>query len=132
MQLQLLDLTNAARAQAGCAPVQLDLLLQHVAEAHAHAMAINGYFDHIDRAGRAVGERLLAAGYNYRWAGENISAGKDDIEAVFHWWMSSAGHRANIVKQEFCAMGLGHTYVADDRLGFHHYWVQVFAAPLLF
>lgn len=130
MQLQLLDLTNAARAQTGCAPVQLDPLLQLVANAHAQAMATAGYFDHIDRAGRGVGERLLAAGYNYRWAGENISAGKNDVEAVFHWWMSSAGHRANIVKMEFSAMGLGYAYIADDRLGFHHYWVQVFAAPL--
>lgn len=130
MQLQLLDLTNAARVQAGCAPVQFDPLLQRVADAHAQAMAAAGYFDHIDRAGCGVGERLLAAGYNYRWAGENISAGKDNVEAVFHWWMTSAAHRDNIVKAEFNAMGLGYAYVADDRLGFHHYWVQVFAAPL--
>jgi uncharacterized protein YkwD len=130
MQLQLLELTNAARTQAGCAPLHSDPLLQRVANAHAQAMAGAGYFDHIDRAGLGVGERLLAAGYNYRWAGENISAGKDDIAAVFYWWMSSTGHRANIVKAEFSAMGLGHAYVADDRLGFHHYWVQVFAAPL--
>lgn len=130
MQLQLLDLTNAARAQAGCAPVQGDPLLQRVANAHAQAMAGAGYFDHVDRAGRGVGERLLAAGYTYGWAGENISAGKDAIEAVFHWWMSSAGHRANIVQAAFSAMGLGYAYVAEDRLGFHHYWVQVFAAPL--
>jgi uncharacterized protein YkwD len=130
MHLQLLELTNIARQQAGAAPLHLDPILQNVAHAHALAMASAGYFDHVDRLGRGVGERLLDAGYNYRWCGENISAGKDRIDAVFHWWMSSPPHRTNILKPEFTAMGLGHAHVGSDRLAFHHYWVQVFASPL--
>ena len=43
-QQQLLDLTNAVRAQAGCAPVQGEPLLQRVADMHAQAMAAAGYF----------------------------------------------------------------------------------------
>lgn len=130
MDLQLLNLTNAARQSAGLASLRLDPILQRAAQGHALAMASGGFFDHIDRLGRGVGERLLDAGYNYRWAGENISAGKDQVEAVLQWWLSSAPHRENILKPEFTAMGLGHAFIANDRLAFHHYWVQVLASPL--
>ncbi|MDB6063676.1 MAG: hypothetical protein JWM78_3779 [Verrucomicrobiaceae bacterium] len=130
MHSRILYLTNIARQQRGIATVQHDPILQQVAQAHAEAMASGGYFDHVDRQLRGVGERLLDAGYNYRWAGENISAGKDNVDAVFEWWLTSAAHRANILKPEFTGAGFGYAFIADDRLSFHHYWVHVFAAPL--
>ena len=89
LQSILLTLTNAARARAGAPSLSGSALLGQVAQGHAEAMAHGGYFDHIDTQGRGVGERLLAAGYNYRWCGENISAGKDTAEAVVQWWLES-------------------------------------------
>lgn len=130
MESLLLSLTNEARSAAGIAPLQFDATLQRVAQEHAQAMANAGFFDHVDQRGGAIGERLLQSGYNYRWAGENISAGKDSVGAVFDWWMTSDGHRANILQPDFQMMGMGYAYVAVDRLAFNHYWVQVFAAPL--
>lgn len=130
MQDRFISLCNEARAQHGVGPLQADALLQQVAQSHAQAMAQGGYLDHVDTQGRAVGERLMAAGFVYRWAGENISAGKADIDAVFHWWMSSAGHRANILKAEYQLSGCGYAFVAVDARAFHHYWVQVFATRL--
>src|SRR5688572_7138691 len=126
----MLNLVNQARGSCRVLPLQLDHLLVRVAQQHAETMALQGYFDHIDLQGQAVGERLLAQGYNYRWAGENISAGKSDLNEVFNWWMTSSGHRANILKQEFTCVGFGYFHIAQDRNAFHHYWVQVFAAPL--
>lgn len=125
----LLRLCNQARFDAGVNLLQVHSSLQAVAQGHAEAMATGAYFDHVDTQGRGAGERLLAAVFNYRWAGENISAGKQDVEAVFHWWMSSVGHRANILKAEFTLMGLGYCFIESDRLAFQHYWVQIFAAP---
>jgi len=104
-------------------------LLERVAQNHAEAMARGAYFDHIDTQGRGVGERLLAAGYNYRWCGENISAGKANAEAVVQWWLESDGHRANLLKPEFTEAGFGYCFIAQDKNSFHHYWVQVLAAP---
>ncbi len=126
----LLKLTNIARAHAGAAPLHTNALLEQVAQDHAEAMARGAYFDHVDTLGRGVGERLLAARYNYRWCGENISAGKPCAEAVVQWWLSSESHRANIVKPEFTETGFGYCYIARDRNSFHHYWVQVLGAPL--
>ena len=126
----LLLLTNTVRAEIGLVPLRENTVLAQVAQEHAAAMALGGYFDHIDNAGRGVGERLLAAGYNYRWCGENISAGKHDAAEVMRWWLSSDGHRANILKPEFVETGFGYYFIAADRNVFHHYWVQVFATHL--
>ncbi len=127
----LLRATNAARHSAGIKPVHNHPLLQRAAQAHAAAMALGGYFDHVDNAGRGVGERLLAEGYNYRWSGENISAGKDQPQAVIDWWLSSRSHRDNMLKAEFTDVGFGYYFIAQDKNQFHHYWVQVFASPLI-
>ncbi len=127
---QLLALCNNARQAHGVAPLQWSAQLAAVAQRHAQAMATQGYFDHVDRQHRAVGERLNDSGYRYRWAGENISAGLDDVAAVFDWWMQSEGHRANILGADFTETGLGHCSVDPDWQQMHHYWVQVFGARL--
>lgn len=126
----LLRLSNAARFEQGLPSLRIDARLHAVAQSHAQAMAGGAWFDHVDTQGRAVGERLLDAGFRYRWAGENISAGKDRIDDVFHWWMSSEGHRANILKPEFGLMGAGYWYIERDVRSFHHYWVQVMASEM--
>lgn len=130
LQAALLTLANDARAQTGLPSLRMNPLLLQIAQNHAATMAGEGYFDHIDTQGRGVGERLLAAGYNYRWAGENISAGKQFAAEVMQWWLTSESHRANLFKAEFTETGFGYCYSEHDRLSFHHYWVQVFAAPL--
>ncbi len=110
--------------------MRANTLLEQVAQAHAEAMARGAYFDHIDTQGYGVGQRLLAAGYNYRWCGENISAGKNNAEDVVQWWLESAGHRANILKAEFTETGFGYCFIEHDKNSFYHYWVQVSASPL--
>lgn len=127
---QLLALCNHARQAIGVAPLQWSQALSRVARQHAQAMAMEGYFDHVDRQGRGVGERLNDSGYRYRWAGENISAGLETIDAVFAWWMQSDGHRANILSPNFTELGLGHHFCDPDHQQLRHYWVQVFGTRL--
>lgn len=126
----ILELTNRTRLANGLQPLQWSATLAAVAQQHADAMAYGAWFDHIDTQGRGVGERLLNNGYNYRWAGENISAGKAQAQATFDWWMQSEAHRDNILKAEFTVAGFGYRFIAQDQRSFHHYWVQVLASPL--
>jgi uncharacterized protein YkwD len=61
-------------------------------------------------------------GVDYRAAGENIAAGQKTPEDVVNSWMNSSGHRANILSENFTAIGVG---VAEDVNG-TLYWVQMF------
>ncbi|ALG66875.1 CAP domain-containing protein [Beggiatoa leptomitoformis] len=124
----LLILTNTARHNAGLAAVECHPILMNSAQKHAEEMAQHNYVDHIDLHGWASGDRLKAQGYEYRFAGENISAGINEPIAMMNGWMSSTGHRANILKPEFTVTGFGYAYCENSS--YKHYWVQVFASPL--
>ena len=58
-------------------------------------------------------------------AGENIAMGQRTTDEVHVDWMESDGHRANILRPEFSAMGVGIVCRADGRM-----WAtQVFGLP---
>ena len=52
---------------------------------------------------------------------ENIARGHDSADRVMAAWMSSDGHRANILRAEFGRIGVC-AWEADGVL----YWVQLF------
>ncbi len=63
----------------------------------------------------------------YAWAGENIAAGPDTPQDVVNAWMNSPSHRANILRAEFTAIGVGFTN--DTTTIYDTYWTQIFASP---
>jgi uncharacterized protein YkwD len=104
---QVVVLVNEARASAGCGPVRLNAQLTAAAQAHSDDMAANGYFSHTSLDGRTFDERIRAAGYTGGYLGENIAQGQSGAQAVHDAWMSSAGHRRNILDCNFDAIGMG-------------------------
>ena len=63
---------------------------------------------------------LTEAGVSYARAGENIAYGQSTPEAVVQSWMSSSGHRANILSSSFTTIGIGCTVVNGTA-----YWAQL-------
>jgi uncharacterized protein YkwD len=132
---RVLALVNAERARVGCGPVSMDTKLVAAAQAHSRDMAVNNFFNHRGSSGNTVVERANAAGYSWGRIGENIAAGQSTPESVMSGWMSSAGHRENILNCRFVHIGVGYTHQTDDQplpgfsVPFYHYWTQVFAAP---
>jgi uncharacterized protein YkwD len=110
--------TNAAREEAGCAPVKVDERLRSIAQEHASDMARHGYLEHEDRDGTSSGERIGSAGYS-NVTGENLANGYASAAEVMNVWMRSAGHRRNIEDCAFTHIGVG--YAPNG-----HYWVQDF------
>lgn len=107
---------NELRAQAGVAPLTLNVQLIAAAQGHAADMAAKGYFSHTGPDGRGPGQRLAATGYQASTWGENIASGYADWNATITAWMGSAGHRANLLNARFKELGLGlasRRYVAD-------------------
>lgn len=53
--------------------------------------------------------------------GENIAKGQKTVDRVMAAWMSSSGHRANILRASYGSIG-----VACLQSGGVYYWVQLF------
>ena len=62
---------------------------------------------------------MRAFGISYKTAGENIARGYQTPVAVVNAWMSSPGHRANILNSTYTHIGVG--YVSSGS-----YWTQIF------
>jgi uncharacterized protein YkwD len=109
--------TNLARVQNGLSPLVWDADLYRMARTHSEKMARDGYFSHVTPEGMRLTDRAREAGIlHYSVLGENIAynQGYDDPGAfAVEKWMSSPGHRANILSPEFRASAIG-TFVSSD------------------
>jgi uncharacterized protein YkwD len=124
---QVVTLTNAERAKAGCGPLTVDATLTAVAQAHSQDMATSDYFDHNSQDGRTPFDRMTAAGYRYSTAAENIAAGQRTPQDVMTAWMNSPGHRANILNCALTQIGVGYAAASSSTYGV--YWTQDFGTP---
>ncbi len=118
------SMLNAVRASNGAGSVTYDARLGAAAAGHANDMLRNGFFSHTGSNGSSVGDRVTAAGYQWRTVGENIARGQPDEEAVLQAWVNSPGHQRNNVNPAFEDFAL-----AKAGSGSQQYWVVVLAAP---
>lgn len=124
---KVVDLVNQHRASKGLVQLQATTSLTNAGIWKSRHMAKYAYMTHGDPAppvARTVAERLLACEYpsdRYGW-GENIAAGYSTPESVMQAWLNSTGHRANIEKPTFRAIGVGAAASSTGRL----YWTQEF------
>ena len=84
-------------------------------------MAARNFFDHTNPDGLDFVARATAAGYPNPRA-ENIAAGQPDPQAVMNSWLTSEGHRANILNCDLMDIGVG--VGTGGQYGI--YWTQVF------
>ena len=125
---EIITLTNEERAALGAPRLHAAAQLGSSAERKAQDMASRGYFAHSAPYGKDPWAWLREAGYEYRYAGENLAVRFVDSRDVIDAWMSSPSHRANITKAQYSEIGVG---VAQ---GFYNgepatYVVQYFGAP---
>ena len=59
--------------------------------------------------GKKPSDRVSAAGYDWRWVGENIAWGEEPppAEKIFKDWMDSPHHKENILRKEYKEIGIG-------------------------
>jgi len=108
---------NLARVKNRLSPLAWDADLYRMARIHSEKMARDGYFSHVTPEGMRLRDRARAVGIlHFSVLGENIAynQGYDDPGAfAVEKWMSSPGHRANILSPEFRASAIG-TFVSAD------------------
>lgn len=116
---RVVELVNDERARAGCAPVTVNTALTEAAQRHSEDMAATGTMSHSGSGGSSPGDRITSAGYSWSTYGENVAYGYSTPEQVMQGWMTSPGHRANILNCAFEEIGVG---LAQPG----HYWTQDF------
>ena len=120
---QVVDLVNQERAKAGCQALTVNDKLTLAAQRHSQDQADHRTMTHDGSDGSDVGNRLDRVGYTWRAYGENVAWNQQSPAAVMAAWMSSPGHRANILNCSFTEIGVG---VARSN---GPYWTQDFGTP---
>jgi uncharacterized protein YkwD len=119
--------TNAERQKLGLAVLSRNAALMNAAQLQANQMAALNRMAH-DLPGASypsLSSRLDFVRYQMRASGENVAEGYPSPAAVVAGWMTSPGHRSNIVSTQFTQMGAG---VATAQSG-RKFYAQVFARP---
>ncbi|MBN1851990.1 MAG: CAP domain-containing protein [Pirellulales bacterium] len=106
IQQKLIQQTNTVRAQHGIFPLAVDRHLVLTAERHTAWMTNTRSFQHSSDP-----------------VGENIALGQRSVPEVMHSWMSSPGHRANILSRRYRRIGVCAYRAPDGSV----YWCQQFA-----
>ncbi|MBQ8201679.1 MAG: serine protease [Clostridia bacterium] len=117
----MMNLINSDRAANNLPALTLDPELSRIARIKSEDMRDNSYFAHESPTYGRASDMLTRFGYRYRGAGENIAhhASIQKAQAAF---MSSAGHRRNILSAVWEKVGVGVCY---DRNGYI-YATQIF------
>lgn len=104
---QVLDAMNAARAEAGLAPLASNALLNQAAQNHVNDMLTNYVYGHYGSDGSTVQVRVARTGYSATpWVSENwVSA--SDAGGAMRWWMGDYIHRVNILTARWTEVGVG-------------------------
>ncbi|MHA5054352.1 CAP domain-containing protein [Streptomyces sp. SD15] len=116
---QVVSLVNSERSKAGCSPVTLNAKLSKAAQDHSADMASHSNMSHTGSDGSDPAQRITAAGYTWSTYGENVAYGYSSPEEVMAGWMSSPGHKENILNCDFKEIGVGLAQPND-------YWTQDF------
>ena len=115
------NLLNSDRARYGLAPLVIDPELCRIARIKSQDMRDNQYFAHTSPTYGDVRSMLRRFGYAFTASGENI-AHHATIEKAQAAFLSSPGHRRNIMNSAYTRVGLG---AAIDAKGYV-YLTQIF------
>ncbi|WP_301107499.1 CAP domain-containing protein [Sporosarcina sp.] len=106
-EMQLFDLTNAARVRHGRSILTYDELASVTARKHSVDMAVHDYFSHENLQGESPFDRMKKDGVKFVSAGENLAYGQSSSIFAHEGLMNSKGHRENILIRDYQFLGIG-------------------------
>lgn len=110
---KVMELTNKEREKAGLNPLQLNAVLSNSATQKARDMFEKNYWAHIAPDGTQPWKFFSDAGYEYRYAGENLARDFSTPEDAVKAWMASKTHKENLLSRRYKEIGIG---VVDGKL----------------
>ena len=135
LERRIFQLTNEARRKNGLPSLDSDNDLAVKARAKSDDMLTNNYFSHTSPEGKTIKDRMQeekpASFKTISRIGENIYMGsrfdysvdvKTQARMIVDGWMTSPGHRRNILDPNYTHLGVG--VAAKDKMC---YATQIFA-----
>lgn len=119
---RVVELTNQARAAQGIKPLSYNWELSRMARHKSEDMRDRGYFSHQSPTYGSPFNMMKAYRIPFQAAGENIAAGQPSPDEVVKSWLTSPGHRRNIMNPGFSEIGCGVAFGGNMRI----YWAQEF------
>lgn len=102
----IVRLTNQARLQNKVKQLATNALLNNAAQSKANDMIRQQYFAHISPTRVTPWFWFKQAGYNYRYAGENLAIDFVESEDVINAWLASPTHRRNLLSTNYRDVGV--------------------------
>ena len=102
----IVALTNQERASVGLNTLTQNSKLAAAAMAKAQNMFDQQYWDHFGHNGETPWQFIIAEGYNYVYAGENLAKGFRTSEGVVEAWMASPTHKENLLSKNYKEIGI--------------------------
>ena len=111
VESQMIHLINSIRSSRGLQLLNPNPVLNSIARSRSQDMLSRNYFSHYTPEGKNIFNILVENGIMYACGAENLSQASPTSwgspEAVVNSWMSSSGHRANMLNPHFGQLGLG-------------------------
>ena len=106
-ELEVLRLVNEERAQAGVNPLSMNMSMMMAARFKSQSMVDLGYFSHTSPVYGQF-NNIAQVLFNIDVWAENLAMGQRSPETVVNSWMTSPGHRANILNTRYTEIGIGY------------------------
>lgn len=103
---RVVELANNDRVGLGLNPLKESPQLNLAAAAKAQEILSHDRFDHYMPDGHTPWDFILASGYDFAYAGENLALGWQTAESQQLAWMNSPTHRANILNPIYQDVGV--------------------------
>lgn len=100
--------------------------LARIARMHSTDMADNNFVSHTSSDGTTRKDRMLNAGIDYHYGGENVDYGYVDIFDALNGWFNSADHRNNLLNSNYTNLGVGFAY--NENSEYRYYGTQDFCS----
>ncbi len=102
---KLYQLTNQEREKNGLTDLSYNEKLAAAAKLKAEDMFSKNYWAHYAPTGTTPWDFILASGYKYEYAGENLAKNFLFSNGVVDAWMKSPTHRENVLRKEYSEVG---------------------------
>lgn len=127
-EARIFDLINAERRRQGLPALVYNVQLDRMAKIQAANMARLHKLAHTLPESQlpTLGDRARFVGYPFGRMAENVAQGYPNAETVVQGWMTSSGHRHNVLDADVLETGIGIARAPGGGL----YFCQVFGRRL--